>query len=73
MTAYMITLLSNRNNDWFEDYLVNVPPLIRKCGCDYVAFFHYGEEARGCYPGAAPAGDIHLSQPRGDRRFDVLR
>jgi len=50
MTAYMISLLNPRNRDWFEDYLVNVPPLIRKYGGDYVAFSAKVKKLEGAIP-----------------------
>jgi uncharacterized protein (DUF1330 family) len=50
MTVNMITLLSNRNIDWFEDNLVNVPPLIRKYSGDYVAFSTTMRKLEGVIP-----------------------
>ena len=50
MTAYMISLLNNRNTDWFKEYLVNVPPLLRKYGGDYVAFSTNVKKLDGVVP-----------------------
>ena len=50
MAAYMIVLLNNRNTEWLEEYVKQVPSIFRKYGGEYVGVSSSVKKLEGNVP-----------------------